>query len=280
MPVRLGKTIGWAPALAGFALIAASPATPQAAPAWAAPKASDWSAIAKLPDFSGVWVPDVTDQKNQETSNTPPWTAPVAAQMAKLVKDEKDGHPFLVLHGCLPYGMPALMLMTHNSMEILYSPGRVTMLGESDGNRLRRIYTDGRKHPEDPDITAHGHSIGHWEGETLVVDTIAVAPQSMFAISEAVAVPNDGEMHIVERIHLTKKPNELADDLTITDSKVLTKPWTTTRLWHRLRAEKYEIVEGECTQGLFDPAKDKNGHDIYVPIPETPDGTAVPVTKR
>ena len=252
-----------------------------AKPAWAPTTSADWSAIAKLPDWSGVWVPDVTDQKNQETSNTPPWNSVVAPQMSKLVKDEKEGHPFYVLKGCVPYGMPAIMLMTHNSMEILYSPGRVTMLGESDGNRLRRIYTDGRKHPADPDITAFGHSIGHWEGDALVVDTVAVSPQSPLAISEAVAVPNDGEMHIVERIHLTKKPDELADDLTITDSKVLSKPWTTTRLWHRLRAEKYEIVEGECVQGLMEPAKDKNGHDVYVPVPEEEDGAVyVPPAKK
>ena len=70
--------------------------------------------------------------------------------------------------------MPSWMLMTHNAMEILFTPGRITMLGEGDGNRMRRIYTDGRRHPEDPDLTIHGHSIGHWEGDTLVVDTVGI----------------------------------------------------------------------------------------------------------
>ena len=60
------------------------------------------------------------------------------------------------------------------------------MLGESDGNRLRRIYTDGRSHPETPDPSFHGHSIGHWEGDTLVVDTVDILPQAPLAISEAV----------------------------------------------------------------------------------------------
>jgi hypothetical protein len=77
------------------------------------------------------------------------------------------------------------MLVTHNAMEILFTPGRVTMLGESDGNRLRRIYTDGRPHPDTPDPTFHGHSIGHWEGDTLVVDTVDILPQAPLAISEA-----------------------------------------------------------------------------------------------
>ena len=54
------------------------------------------------------------------------------------------------------------MLVTHNSMEILFTPGRVTLLGESDGNRLRRIYTDGRTHPADPNrlFTVTGSAAG------------------------------------------------------------------------------------------------------------------------
>ncbi len=137
--------------------------------------------------------------------------------------------------GCLPYGMPALMLIPHNAMEILFTPGRVTILGESDGNRLRRIYTDGRSHPDDPDLTFSGHSIGHWEGQALVVDTVGVLPQSWVAISEAVGNPNDGDMHIVERIHLDG-PGVLLDELTITAPKIFTAPWKTTRRWYRQRS--------------------------------------------
>jgi hypothetical protein len=276
--VRCRITVRCAPALAGLALVAVSPAYPQTAPTAGPPKPADWAALAKLPDLSGVWVPDVADQRRQETANAPPWTAPVAAQMAKLDADDKAGHPFLVISACLPYGMPALMLMTHNAMEILTTPGRVTILGESDGNRLRRIYTDGRGHPDDPDITMHGHSIGRWEGQTLVVDTVAIAPQAYLAISEAVGAPNDGAMHVVEHIHLTGR-DTLADDLEITDPKVLSRPWKTTRLFTRVRGEKYEIVEGECVQGQFTEGKDKNGHDIFVPTNTAPDGSVVPVRR-
>ena len=102
-------------------------------------------------------------------------------------------------------------------------PGRVTILGEGDGNRLRRIYTDGRPHPADPDPSFHGHSIGHWEGDTLVVDTVGLLPQAYLAVNEAVGVPNNGDMHIVERLHL-QGPDTLADDLQITANKVLSSP--------------------------------------------------------
>jgi hypothetical protein len=239
---------------------------------------SDWAALGKLPDWSGVWVPDVADQHRKEAADRPPWTPKVAAEVAKLEADSRAGRPFLVLHDCLPYGMPALMLIPHNSMEVLFTPGRVTMLGESDGNRLRRIYTDGRKHPDDPDLTAHGHSIGHWEGDTLVVDTTAIKPQAYLAISEDVGVPNDGEAHVVERIHL-KSPDVLADDLTVDAPKILTKSWRTTRYWTRLHGEKNDIVEGACVEGMVRPAKDANGHDVYQTAPVSKDGATVPYAR-
>ena len=95
------------------------------------------------------------------------------------------------------------------------------MLGESDGNRLRRIYTDGRGHPEDEELTFHGHSIGRWEGDTLVVETVNVLPQAYIAVSEAVGVANNGDMKIMERIHLAA-PDILHDDLEIVAPKILT----------------------------------------------------------
>jgi hypothetical protein len=236
--------------------------------------ASDWAALGKLPDWSGVWVPDVADQHRQEAQR-PPWTPKVAAEMAKLEAEARAGRPFLVLHDCLPYGMPSLMLIPHNSMEILFTPGRVTMLGESDGNRLRRIYTDGRKHPDDPDLTAHGHSVGRWEGDALVIDTTGIRPQSYLAVSEELGAPNDGDAHVVERIHL-KSPGVLADDLTIEAPKVLTGPWRTTRYWMRLHGEKNDIVEGACVEGMVRAAKDANGHEIYEPAAVSKDGSTVP----
>ena len=66
-----------------------------------------------------------------------------------MFAEEKAGRPPPIFVNCLPEAMPSWMLVTHNAMEILFTPGRVTMLGESDGNRLRRIYTDGRGHPND-----------------------------------------------------------------------------------------------------------------------------------
>ena len=236
---------------------------------------ADWAALARLPDWSGVWVPDVADQHRRETADRPPFTPKVAAEIARLEAEARAGRPFLVLHDCLPYGMPSLMLIPHNSMEILLTPGRVTLLGESDGNRLRRIYTDGRKHPADPDLTAHGHSTGRWEGDTLVVDTVGIRPQSYLAISEELGVPTDGDAHVTERLHL-KSPTVLQDDLTIEAPKILTGPWRTTRTWFRVHGESNDIVEGACVEGMVRAAKDADGHQIFEPAPVSKDGATVP----
>jgi hypothetical protein len=229
-------------------------------------------ALAEPPDFTGVWLPDVKDQKRQETANVLPWKPEILPQIQHMIAEEKAGRPFLVLSHCLPHGMPSWMLITHNAFELLMTPGRITMLGEVDGNRMRRIYLDGRPHPEDPDLTLHGHSIGHWDGDTLVIDTVAIAPQAYIAISEAVGIPNNGDMHILERLHLAK-PDVLYDDLEITAPKVLKASWKTTRIFRRYPERHYEVTEGECAQEDLTAGKDQFGNDIFVPNPQGPYGS-------
>src|ERR1700689_2616173 len=231
-----------------------------------APTAQDWQALAKLPDWSGVWTPVISDQVAQEKSNRPPWKPPIAKQIEHMYAEEDAGRPFPIIDHCFPTGMPSWMLITHNAFEILFTPGRVTILGEGDGNRLRRIYTDGRPHPADPDPSFHGDSIGHWDGDTLVVDTVGVLPQSFLAVSEAGGIPNNGDLHVVERLQ-PAGPDTLHDDLEITAPHVLTAPWKTTRIYYRQRAKKNEIVEGECLQGSFKDGVDAKGNAIFVPLP-------------
>jgi hypothetical protein len=239
-----------------------------------APKPGDWAALANLPDWSGVWTPFISDQNRRITTDPVPWQPNVAAQISAMVAEEEAGRPRGLFIDCLPEGMPSWMLITHNAFEFAFTPGRVTILGEMDGNRLRRIYTDGRNHPPDPDPTFHGHSIGHWDGTTLVVDTVAVLPQVYLAISEAVGIPNNGDLHVIERLHLVE-PDVLHDDLEIIAPHVLTAPWKTTRIYFRQRARKYDIVEGVCLQGSYAARMDKHGNAVFTPIPHA-DGNPVP----
>jgi hypothetical protein len=237
------------------------------------PTAQDWADLAKLPDWSGVWNPKITDQDAQVKTNMPPWRPEIATIIQHQLEEEKAGRPAPIVVNCLPEAMPAWMLISHNALEFLFTPGRVTILGESDGNRLRRIYTDGRGHP-DPDeaeMTFHGHSIGHWEGDTLVVETVNIKPQTMFAVNEAAGVPNNGDMKIIERIHLAT-PDILHFDIEVDAPHVLTKPWKTTRIWFRQRARKFDIVEGVCLEGNFAERRDAEGNYVFVPIERHPWG--------
>jgi hypothetical protein len=239
------------------------------------PTTTQWAALAHLPDWSGVWTPNMTDQDERITRDPTPWRADIKRQVMAMMASEAAGHPRGLFVDCLPEGMPSWMLISHNAFEVLFTPGRVTLLGEMDGNRLRRIYTDGRPHPVDPDPTFHGHSIGHWEGVTLVVDTIGIVSESYIAVSEAVGVPNNGDMHVIERIHLTG-PDTLRDDLEIVAPKVLSAPWKTARIYYRQRARKYAIVEGVCLQGTMMESRDEFGNPIYKPTP-WPDGNPQPL---
>src|SRR5258708_23286485 len=88
------------------------------------PAAQDWADLAKLPDWSGVWNPKITDQDAQARTNMPPWTPNAAALLAYQLAEEKAGRPKLIFYGCFPEAHPSWMLVTHNAMEILFTPGR------------------------------------------------------------------------------------------------------------------------------------------------------------
>ena len=128
--------------------------------------------------------------------------------------------------------------------------------------------------PADPDPSFHGYSVGHWEGDTLAVETKGILPQVFLAISEAVAIPTGGDTVIHERIHLIA-PDLLADDMTIDAPHILTKPWETRRLYRRTRKRSFEIIEGVCRQGDFEPGTDKWGNPIYT-LTRQQDGNVLP----
>src|SRR5262249_37133676 len=164
------------------------------------PTAQDYADLAKLPDWSGVWNPKITDQDRQARDNPPPWNEKVAKEVEKMWAEEKAGRPKLIFYGCFPQAPPSWMLGTPNAVGTLFPPGRATMLGGSGGNRVRRTYRGGRLRHETAGPSFQGRAIGRWEGDTLVVDTVDILPQAPLAISEAVGVPNDGDMHVTERI--------------------------------------------------------------------------------
>jgi hypothetical protein len=138
---------------------------------------------------------------------------------------------------CLPEGMPGMMGATF-PMEILQSRGQVTVIEEAF-TQVRRIFLDAPARPlDDIEPGFYGYSVGHWQGDTLTVDTIGVKENVRYQ-----NVPHSAQMRIKERIHLVA-PDILWNEITIEDPVTLEKPWTYTVAYKRL--PDYKLLEYIC----------------------------------
>ena len=146
------------------------------------------------------------------------------------------------VYKCSPPGMPYIYIQLF-PMQIVQTPKEVIEYFEYD-HIVRYIYTDGRKHPTDVTPSYNGHSIGHWEGETLVVDTVGLNGKNWL---DRVGHPESDQMHIVERIHRVDDKT-LQVDLTFDDPKSYTKPWTA-RVHFQLHPD-WDILEHVCEDNL------------------------------
>jgi hypothetical protein len=165
-----------------------------------------------------------------------------AAAKAAREADQR-GEPLAINSvNCVPEGMIAMMNAIF-PMEILETPGQVTIIQESY-NQVRRIYLDepqGKVGEVEPGF--FGHSVGKWEGDTLVVDTIGVKEAARFRQGAEPQVPHSLEMRISERFKLLT-PDFLQDEVTITDPVYLAEPWKFTYLYRRVPG--YKIQEYVC----------------------------------
>lgn len=131
---------------------------------------------------------------------------------------------------CTPPGMPGLM-MHPILFEILFTKGRATMIFEN--GEVRRIWLDGRQHPpaDELESTMEGDSIGHWQGPTLVVDTIGLAPKAEIFMGNGINVTHN--THVVERIGL-KDASTLQIETTIIDPAIFTVPFRNLMLYQKI----------------------------------------------
>ena len=186
------------------------------------PTAADWAAVAKLPDLTGVWE---APRGGAPAPAAPQLTPAYAAKKRELDARNTDDTDAA---NCLPTGMPAVMGHPY-PYEFLLTPGQVTIVTEAY-MQVRHVYTDGRPLPPDPDPTFNGTSIGRWQGDTLVVETIGFSPLTTIARN----IPHSDKMRIVERIRLSG-PDTMTVETTVTDPEVLAAPWTSVRTLARHR---------------------------------------------
>jgi hypothetical protein len=157
--------------------------------------------------------------------------------------------------------MPSIMALPQYPIEFIFSPGRVTVHHEA-WMQWRNIYTDGRKHTEEPDPTFQGESIGRWEGDTLVVDTIAI--KENLALTAATRGPEPAhspKLRITERIHLDPKDaNKLFDEITLEDPDALAEPYKQTITYRRERDQ--QLLEFVCAENDRNPV-DADGNTTF-----------------
>ena len=140
---------------------------------------------------------------------------------------------------CVPDGMPTMMQAMF-PMEVLQTPGQITIIQEAY-NQVRRIYLSGKLPAvEDAEPGFWGHSIGHWEGDTLVVDTVGIKDYVLFR-----DVPHSANMRINERIRVLT-PDHFENVVTVTDPEYLEKPWTWR--WVYQRRPNYKMYEYVCEE--------------------------------
>jgi hypothetical protein len=209
-----------------------------------------YAALDKLPDWGGVWVltrgrpapsdaaPEQPKFKGDYLARYQAWQSEVRNNKGVVRKETSN---------CMPPGMPNMMGTGQYPIEFLFTPGRVTTLHEA-WMQTRSIFTDGRPHPEDLEAGIFGHSIGHWEGDTLVVDTIGIK-----TITELGAgMKHSPQLHIVERIRLAKDdPNQLIVEMTMDDADALETTYRRTLTFKRER--DWNLIEFICAENDRNP---------------------------
>ena len=196
------------------------------------------------PDLNGVWqrpyVPDMSrNARDQQGAGELPFT-PWGAEKFKSY----DASKFDYTGYCLPQGLTRSM----NSpfpIEIFQTAKRVAVLYEA-WNVFHVIPTDGRGHPKNLDPTWMGTSVGRWDGDTLVVDTIGFNGKTNL---DTVGHPHSDQMRASERFTRTDDKH-IQYEVTIDDPKTYTKPWKNTRTF-TLRPD-WEVMEYSCMENNKD----------------------------
>jgi hypothetical protein len=210
------------------------------------PQGDGYTSIANLPDWSGAWVWPFSDfeaenirMRDPRNKNRPRVRPEYEKLRTAAVQRMSTG---VSANGsaatgpvCQPGRIPYVMWFSF-AIEFLPSPGRVTMLLEQ-GSVIRRVYTDGRAHDAEAEPTWAGDSIGHWEGDTLVVHTtnIKARPQQ-----RGVLMTSDKAI-VTERIRLRDK-DHLQIDTVVEDPVTLLEPWRTSRIYERSHTGFFDRV--------------------------------------
>jgi hypothetical protein len=207
---------------------------------------------AKTPDFTGVWGtfnagrggrggdPKLLPPPAGQLVLKPEFAKPYEARRALEADANKRGEQLATSGAqCIPYGVPTMMSVAVYPVEIIQTAKQMTIVSEAF-SEVRRVYLDRPQAPlEDVAPGYYGRSVGKWDGDALVVDTIGIKT----SVNGYRGMPHSEQMRITERFKLVA-PDVLHDQITIDDPVVLEKPMVYTLAYRRL--PNYEMVEFVC----------------------------------
>ena len=146
---------------------------------------------------------------------------------------------------CWPVGVPAFLLLPSTGLRFLQTPKQVTMIWPQD-HHVRRVYLD-VPHSARPKPSWFGESVGHYEGDTLVVDTIALDKRSYV---DNYFTPHTESLRVVERFHLIEGGRTLEVNVRVEDAGAFTTPWTAMQRYRRV--DQGEMAESICAENNGD----------------------------
>ena len=265
------KTLSWLLGAAVMAFAApgfvspalAQPFAPPPGPPYPLPADKTQEVLFK--EFGGMWVMNNRISIEKYETIPQPLQPKYQAMKEKLIADRAAGRQVFTSDAqCIPQGMPRQM---DGNFEVIARPTSLGLFTGGSSMQVRNIWLDGRKHTPEEDYfeTFSGESIGHWEGDTLVVDTIGLKPTN-----EILYGVKGRHLHVIERMHKTG-PDALQIDTVVEDPAVFTKPWTYTFTYKRSKTQVLN-EQNYCTAAL-DREVDKNGVEIFNLTPPPLPGT-------
>lgn len=240
------------------------------------PKATYAQEGDSLPDWSGVWamnsgtIFDRATVRGQGGSNTPgvrehpPYNAEYEAKYLRNLQLRDDGLFPDPLSICgIPSGFPRIMNLP-DVYEFAVTRKQVWIIAEN-GPGILRIYTDGREHP-DPEMmwpTHTGDSVGHWDGDTLVFDTV-----SLHSSEEGRTILDRTGLYLSDAAHIITRMRKLEEttieaQMTIEDSKALTGPWVVTKTYRKLE-EGTRVYDYACAGNNRNPVDIENNRTLIL----------------
>ena len=198
------------------------------------------------PDLQGVWqhpyVPDMSlDRQDQKSDGPLPFTAWGAENFKNYDPTNYD-----YTGRCLPFGLLRSVNVGGYPIQIMQNSKYVALLFEQN-TWFHVVYIDGRDHPKNLEPTWFGNSVGKWDGDTFIIDTIGFNGKTRL---DTIGHPHTDAMRVIEHYLLTD-PDHIAYEVTIDDPKAYTKPWKNTRVFTRMKPGE-ELIEYSCEENNRD----------------------------